>query len=57
MALKRKSSTSEVETFTDIQHLEYNTQRNHLRIPEYGRSIQKWLMLLFLSKTVRRETK
>ncbi len=41
MALKRKSSTSEVETFTDIQHLEYNTQRNHLRIPEYGRSIQK----------------
>ena len=41
MALKRKTSTSEVEIFTDIQHLEYNTQRNHLRIPEYGRSIQK----------------
>ncbi|HQW24297.1 MAG TPA: DUF4290 domain-containing protein, partial [Bacteroidia bacterium] len=41
MALRRKTSTSEVEIFTDIQHLEYNTQRNQLRIPEYGRSIQK----------------
>lgn len=43
MALRRKTSTSEVEIFTDIQHLEYNTQRTQLRIAEYGRSIQKMI--------------
>lgn len=40
MALK-KSAPYQVDVFKDVQNLEYNTERSHLIVPEYGRGIQK----------------
>lgn len=41
MALTKKSATHKVDVFIDVQNLEYNTERSHLIVPEYGRGIQK----------------
>lgn len=41
MALRKKASVETNRVFTSVEHLEYNTQREHILISEYGRGVQK----------------
>lgn len=43
MALRKKAGVDTNRVFTSIEHLEYNTQREHILISEYGRNVQKMI--------------
>lgn len=43
MALRKKANVETNRVFTSVEHLEYNTQRELISIPEYGRNVQKMI--------------
>jgi hypothetical protein len=43
MALRKKSNVESNRVFVSVEHLEYNTQREHILISEYGRNVQKMI--------------
>ncbi len=57
MSGHKKFSPPKEHVFMDVQNLEYNTERNHLIIPEYGRNIQKMVDSAILIEDREQRTK